>query len=85
MWSIGCCVILSSASQLLLSSADFTYTNIMGEECEDNKNALSHDFKALPNNIAQVSIEEYLQDRDHNFKVIDVRTPEEYCEDRWGR
>ena len=74
---------LHSASQLFFSSADFTYTNTMGEVFEDKKNAESCDFKALPNDIAQVSIEQYLKDRDNNFKVIDVRTREEYCEDRW--
>ena len=73
---------LHSASQLFLSSANFTYTMAMGEETEDKKNAVSCDFKALPNDIAQVSIEQYLKDRDNNFKVIDVRTYEEYSEDR---
>ena len=41
------------------------------------------ELKALPHDIAQVSIEKYLEDSDNNFKVIDVRTAEEYCENRW--
>ena len=55
----------------------------MGEECKDKNNAGSCDLKALPNDIAQVSIKEYFEDRDNNFKVVDVRTRVEYCEDRW--
>ena len=74
---------LHPASQLFLTdSARCTFT--MGEETEDNNNnAGSCDLKALPNDIAQVSIKEYFEDRDNNFKVVDVRTREEYCEDRW--
>ena len=41
------------------------------------------ELKALPHDIVQVSIEKYLEDSDNNFKVIDVRTAEEYCENRW--
>ena len=55
----------------------------MDEKNEKNKNAGSYDFKALPNDVAQVSVEDYLKDGGNNFKVIDVRTPEEYREDRW--
>ena len=55
----------------------------MDEKNENTKNAGSYDFKALPNDVAQVSVEDYLKDRGNNFKVIDVRTPEEYREDRW--
>ena len=40
------------------------------------------ELKALPHDIVQVSIEKYLEDSDNNFKVIDVRTAEEYCENR---
>ena len=54
----------------------------MGEKTEDNNNAGSCEIKALPNDIAQVSIKEYFEDRDNNFKAVDVRTREEYCEDR---
>ena len=55
----------------------------MDEKNENSKNAGFHDFKALPNDVAQVSVEDYLKDGGNNFKVIDVRTPEEYREDRW--
>ena len=41
------------------------------------------EFKALPHDIVEVSIEKYLEDSDNNFKVIDVRTADEYCENRW--
>ena len=55
----------------------------MDEKNENIKTAGSYDFKALPNDVAQVSVEDYLKDGGNNFKVIDVRTPEEYREDRW--
>ena len=55
----------------------------MDEKDENTKTAGSYDFKALPNDVAQVSVEDYLKDGGNNFKVIDVRTPEEYREDRW--
>ena len=72
-----------AASQLFLTTRAHLNFYIMDEESEDKKNAGSHDFKALPNDIAQVSIKEYFEDRDNNFKVVDVRTREEYYEDRW--
>ena len=40
------------------------------------------ELKALPHDIVEVSIEKYLEDSDNNFKVIDVRTADEYCENR---
>ena len=81
VWSIGCCVIFTQRHNWFFSSTDFI--NTMIEEIEDNKNGGSSDLKALPNDIPRVSIEQYLKDCDNDFKVVDVRTREEYCEDRW--
>ena len=81
VWSIGCCVIFTRRHNWFFSSTDFI--NTMIEEIEDNKNGGSSDLKALPNDIPRVSIEQYLKDCDNDFKVVDVRTREEYCEDRW--
>jgi len=73
-----------AASQLFLTTRAHLNFYIMDEESEGNKkNSGSPDFKALPNDIAQVLIKEYFEDRDNNFKVVDVRTREEYSEDRW--
>ena len=64
---------LRPASQSIPRKADFGHNMV-----EDTQSEL----KALPHDIVQVSIEKYLEDSDNNFKVIDVRTTDEYCENR---
>ena len=73
MWSISCCVIFTQRHKLILSKTDFGRNMV-----EDTQSEL----KALPHDIVEVSIEKYLEDSDNNFKVIDVRTADEYCENR---
>ena len=73
VWSITCCVIFTQRHNLFLGKTDSGYNMV-----EDSQSEL----KALPHDIVQVSIEKYLEDSDNNFKVIDVRTAEEYCENR---
>ena len=72
-WSISCCVIFTQRHNLFLGKTDFDRNMVEDSQSE---------FKALPHDIVEVSIEKYLEDSDNNFKVIDVRTAEEYCENR---
>ena len=73
VWSISCCVIFTQRHNLFLGKTDFGRNMVEDTQSE---------FKALPHDIVEVSIEKYLEDSDINFKVIDVRTADEYCENR---